>query len=364
MTDVLSSNIFSLLEDGNEDSATLATKHAEAQAKAKVAAASAAGKEAAAAATAKAATAARPQSAQARRPDGPGRGDRGRGGRGRGEGRGDRPPRTEEADNGFESGSPTERGGRGRGEGRGRGGRGRGEGRGERRPYEGRGGEGGERPPRRQFDRHSGTGRGTEVSKRGAGKGNWGSDAEAATNPEEQALKVEDPAAEPKAEAVEGDAAIEPAEPTEEEIKELSLEEYETALLEKKKAMGWVSEAKPKEVDMAQFADMKAYARQSPEEEMAGIELSKKKEKAAKTEKAKTDKTQPAATKLTPSFTVAADDNTRYEERGGRGGRGGRGTGRGGRGRGDGPAPPRGGGGRSGPAPNVADESAFPNLGA
>lgn len=35
-----------------------------------------------------------------------------------------------------------------------------------------------ERPPRRTFERHSGTGRGNDLKREGSGKGNWGTHAD------------------------------------------------------------------------------------------------------------------------------------------------------------------------------------------
>jgi hypothetical protein len=194
------------------------------------------------------------------------------------------------------------------------------------------------------------------------------------------------------AEGAEGAADVEPAEP---EVKELSLAEYEAQVLEKKKAMGWVGDAKTAEVDMSQFEGMKAAtSKKNLEEDMSGLELSdaKKKEKAAKAEKARKEKLT-----LEAGFRVADEQSQRFgatlspchlstvnlshmviysadvchgmlawlvdrEDRGGRGGRGR--SDRGGRGRGERGGGDRAGGrGRTGPIPNVMDESAFPTLG-
>mmetsp|Transcript_40853 Transcript_40853/g.103503 ORF Transcript_40853/g.103503 Transcript_40853/m.103503 type:complete len:113 (+) Transcript_40853:1102-1440(+) len=112
---------------------------------------------------------------------------------------------------------------------------------------------------------------------------------------------------------------------------------------------------------MAQFKGMKAASnKKTMEEDMSGLELSdaKKKEKAAKAEKARKEKLT-----LEAGFRVA-DEQPRYEREDRGAGRNGRGRGRG-RG-GDRPAgdrPAGGRGGRTGPAPNVMDESAFPTLG-
>mmetsp|Transcript_20522 Transcript_20522/g.56891 ORF Transcript_20522/g.56891 Transcript_20522/m.56891 type:complete len:301 (-) Transcript_20522:563-1465(-) len=265
---MFANNVFSLLDDENEDPQAVAAKAAAQQE-----AAAASAKKAAATAAAESAKApsGRPQSAR------PGRGnDSGRGGRG-GRGGYDRRPGGEGGEVAeFDGGSP-------QGRGRGRGGRGRGE----RRPYNNEGGEA-RRVPRRDYDRHSGTGRGHEVQKRGAGKGNWGSMNDAVENPQEGG-KAEEGYEVPKADDVEGEAPVEGETEAVEEVKELTLEEYEKQMHEKKKSMGWVADSTAvKEVDMSQFSGMKV-ARKPVEDEVEGFGLSdaKKKEKAAKAEKAR-----------------------------------------------------------------------------
>ncbi|KAK6117467.1 hypothetical protein DH2020_048794 [Rehmannia glutinosa] len=129
----------------------------------------------------------------------------------------------------------------------------------ERRPYSGpRGGGGfrggrrggynneetgeGERP-RRTFDRRSGTGRGNEVKREGAGRGNWG------TPTDEIVPETEEPTNEVKnvdSEKESGqddvgdankDSPTNEKEETEPEEKEMTLEEYEKVLEEKRKAL-------------------------------------------------------------------------------------------------------------------------------
>lgn len=117
--------------------------------------------------------------------DGPGRGGPGRGRGGRGGRTGPRRDFSDADANGFE-------GGYGGGGGFGHGGVARGEngegrqaerGRGPRQPYRGGGRRGGYTDgqsgdefgrPRRAYERHSGTGRGYEMKREGAGRGNWG----------------------------------------------------------------------------------------------------------------------------------------------------------------------------------------------
>eukprot|EP00294_Goniomonas_avonlea_P003705 CAMPEP_0114551626 /NCGR_PEP_ID=MMETSP0114-20121206/6704_1 /TAXON_ID=31324 /ORGANISM="Goniomonas sp, Strain m" /LENGTH=266 /DNA_ID=CAMNT_0001736473 /DNA_START=99 /DNA_END=899 /DNA_ORIENTATION=- len=77
----------------------------------------------------------------------------------------------------------------------------------------GRGGAGG-RPPKREFERHSGTGRGKEVSKNGAGANNWG----------QEGVEKDDVPVDRTA-----DAEVEDGEASPEKVKvekEISVEEY------------------------------------------------------------------------------------------------------------------------------------------
>lgn len=295
-----------------------------------------------------------------------GRGERGERGRGRG-GRGRGGDRT------FGGGEGGEENGYGGdvaydGAGGGRGGRGRGEGRGRGR---GRGGYEGGRPPRREFERHDGTGRGHEDEKRGgAGRGNWGTPIEG--EPVEEAADEETPVVEPaEAEAaVEEGAAEEPAPPVVEEVKELSLEEYEQQLAEKKAALNKARAART--IDASELTGLKALERK---EEDNPLGLSSMKEK-----KAPKAKERKEVAKVEAGFRVERDDGGRgYGDRGGRGGRGrdgrGRGSGRGPRGGREGGGFYGGGGGdrgnsyrgghsnAHGASINMADESAFPSLG-
>lgn len=279
------------------------------------------------------------------RGEGHGRG-RGRGGRGRGDGR---PYERNAVENGGEEaeGATEERGGRGRGYGggRGRGGRGR-----------GTGGDVDGPRHRRDYERHDGTGRGHELQKRGgAGKGNWGTETDAANAETEP--KAENAAEEVPAGVEAGaEVAAEEAAPVQEEEKELSLEEYEQQLAEKKAALNKTREVAA--VDMSAFKGMKTLEKKKEEDDTLGLELSNKKEKAA--EKAKPKKESTAKTVVETGFKVGIEES---RPRGGRGGRGGRGSG-------DGPRPmsARGRGGRgaprdaAGPAIAINDNSAFPSL--
>ncbi|XP_075489326.1 LOW QUALITY PROTEIN: RGG repeats nuclear RNA binding protein A-like [Primulina tabacum] len=132
----------------------------------------------------------------------------------------------------------------------------------ERRPYSGpRGGGGfrggrrggisngesteGERErPRRAFDRHSGTGRGSGFKREGAGRGNWGTPVDEIATGEteepvvegEKNVDAEKPSEQEDVNANKETPANEP-ENKEPEEKEMTLEEYEKVLEEKRKAL-------------------------------------------------------------------------------------------------------------------------------
>lgn len=152
-----------------------------------------------------------------------------------------------------------------------------------------------------------------------------------------------------------------------EEVKEMSLDEYEALLAEKKAALN--KKASTRTVDISEFANLKAVNKDEEEEENPlGVSTSKeKKGPRAKELKAKEV--------LQANFKVATETAGFGERRGrgDRGGRGGRGRGFSGRGERSGDRPERGGfGGRGdrprgpagpGAAINVEDTSAFPSLG-
>ncbi|KAI4338446.1 hypothetical protein MLD38_023505 [Melastoma candidum] len=131
-----------------------------------------------------------------------------------------------------ESGNPSERRGGPRGSFRGgrRGGFGNGEvGEGER--------------PRRVFERRSGTGRGNEIKRDGAGRGNWGTATDEIAPGTEEVVNEGEKIVVPEKQPAEEDAADAgeeaPANVPEEEPedKEMTLEEYEKVLEEKRKAL-------------------------------------------------------------------------------------------------------------------------------
>ncbi|CAG9460888.1 unnamed protein product [Pedinophyceae sp. YPF-701] len=194
-------NNFALLGDDTEDISAMAAKAAREAAKAKAQAESA---------PAPSASAARPA----------------RGGRG---GRG---PRNGPAETRDDAPAPAGRAG-------GRGGRGRGRGRGDH-PHRGR-----------EYDRRDGTGRAHENKKGGAGKGNWGVEGEEAQDAATPADKLE-----PEAE-VEREAAEQPAEPVEDEPKQVTLDDYLAAeYAEKRAALQSQMKTEQRTVDKSQFSGM------------------------------------------------------------------------------------------------------------
>ncbi|XP_042429747.1 RGG repeats nuclear RNA binding protein A-like [Zingiber officinale] len=119
--------------------------------------------------------------------------------------------------------------------------------------YGGRGGYGNdesggdsERPPRRLYERRSGTGRGYEVKRLGAGRGNWGTVADESLEQEkEDVLKSDEKPTEGRQEqentplteeSKDKEGAANEAEEKEED-KEMTLEEYEKIKEEKRKAL-------------------------------------------------------------------------------------------------------------------------------
>lgn len=208
----------------------------------------------------------------------------------------------------------------------------------------------GARPPKREFDRHDGTGRGHEDKKQGGGAHNWGTEGEEA---KEAVEKVN----------IEEDVNENGKEEEEEEV-QMSLEEYEAQQAEKRAALRAQKESAYKP-DNAQFQGMKPHEKV---EDDAGISLLKNAKHlgANKTGREKELKTKEVVTNV--GFRVSSEVEARPRtERSGRGGsKAGRGGGRSDR---------RGGGARGGArtgrgersgrgAPiHINDSMAFPSLG-
>ncbi|GJN17841.1 hypothetical protein PR202_gb04943 [Eleusine coracana subsp. coracana] len=366
-------NPFELLgADDNEDPSQLI---AVAAAAAQKAAAPPAGKGAQPAAAAKFPTKPAPPSQAVRESRGGGaptrggfgRGERGRGRGGRGYGQ-NRDFGGENA-NGFQGGYY---GGGGAGDGAVTGG---GEGdreRGSRPPYRGGGRRGGyrngefgddsERPLRRNYERHSGTGRGYEMKRDGAGRGNWGTATDEVLAQEtEEALKVEEgiPASEKQGEQTDAPAAEENKddkdaaaneEEEKEEDKEMTLEEFEKIREEKRKALlALKAEERKVEVDK-DLQSMQALSSKKDNDEVfikLGTDKDKKKENAERDERAKKSVS-------INEFLKPAEGERYYGGRGRGRGRGERGGFRGGYG---------GGYGRPAAIPSIQDQAQFPTLG-
>ncbi|KAM7494042.1 hypothetical protein LguiB_028651 [Lonicera macranthoides] len=193
----------------------------------------------------------------------------------------------------------------------------------------------GERP-RRVFERRSGTGRGNEVKREGAGRGNWGTpNDEIAPETEEPVTETEKDAEAEKQVAQEevGDAnkkdnaANEPEE-KEPEDKEMTLEEYEKVLEEKRKALLALKSEERKVALDKELQSMQLLSNKKKNDDeifiKLGSEKDKRKEAAEKEEKAKKS--------LSINEFLKPAEGESYYGPSSRGGRGGRGRGRGSRG--------------------------------
>ncbi|CAL1401684.1 unnamed protein product [Linum trigynum] len=220
----------------------------------------------------------------------------------------------------------------------------------------------GERP-RRVFERRSGTGRGSEIKREGSGRGNWG------TASDDVAPGTEEPVVENEANATaekqpaEGEAADankdSPANETEEkepeEDKEMTLEEYEKVLEEKRKALLALKTSEERKVDAKEFESMQQLSCKKENVEIfakLGSDKDKKKETAAERE----ERVKKAVS--INEFLKPAEGENPY-----RGGGRGRGRGRGDRG---GRSSGGYGGGynsRDVSAPSIEDPGQFPSLG-
>ncbi|XVE74115.1 hypothetical protein DITRI_Ditri11bG0173200 [Diplodiscus trichospermus] len=209
----------------------------------------------------------------------------------------------------------------------------------------------GERP-RRLYERRSGSGRGNELKREGAGRGNWGTETdelaqvtEEVVNEGEKNLSDEKPVGE----EVAGDGNKESTnnEPEEKELedKEMTLEEYEKVLEEKRKALQALK-TEERKVDAKEFESMQQLSNKKSNDEVfikLGSDKDKKKEANEKEERAKKSVT-------INEFLKPAEGERYYNPRG-------RGRGRGSRGF-------SGGSGASNvAAPSIEDPGQFPTLG-
>ncbi|XP_045793521.1 RGG repeats nuclear RNA binding protein A-like [Trifolium pratense] len=210
--------------------------------------------------------------------------------------------------------------------------------------------------PRRTFERHSGTGRGNEFKREGAGRGNWGTETDEIAQVTEEAviegeknIGDEKPAVENDAAEGNKDIAANEAEEKEAEDKEMTLEEYQKVLEEKRKALQ-VVKTEERKVDTKEFETMQALSCKKDNFEIfakLGSDKDKRKEAFDKEEKAKKSVS-------INEFLKPAEGDAYYRGRGGRG-REARGGGGGYRG---------GNLNRNVRAPSIEDPGHFPTLGA
>ncbi|PWA83920.1 hyaluronan/mRNA-binding protein, Stm1 [Artemisia annua] len=218
--------------------------------------------------------------------------------------------------------------------------------------------EEGDRPPRRPYERRSGTGRGNDIKREGAGRGNWGTQADEIIQETEVVIEGEKTvdADIPVNEEETTDEKKETAapEPEEKEPEEMTLEEYQKVLEEKRKALEALkTEERKVEVDK-ELASMQPLSSKKSNDEIfakLGSDKDKRKEIAEKEERAKKSLS-------INEFLKPAAGEKQYNS--------------GGRGRGRGGARGGGGGGRynqggasnyAAEAPKIEDPSHFPTLG-
>ncbi|XP_018471810.1 RGG repeats nuclear RNA binding protein B isoform X2 [Raphanus sativus] len=198
--------------------------------------------------------------------------------------------------------------------------------------------------PRRNFERHSGTGHGvTEESTTVVAVEKEGGEGEATDANKET--------------PVEAQAEKEP------EDKEMTLEEYEKVLEEKRKALQ-ATKIEERKVDTKVFESMQQLSSKKSNNDEVFIKLGTDKDKRPAEKEEKTKKSLSINEFLKP----ANGERYRGGYRGGRGGRGPRGAdegGRGPRGGAEGGRGPKGGAERkaAAPAPKIEDAAHFPTLG-
>ncbi|KAK7295287.1 hypothetical protein RJT34_18193 [Clitoria ternatea] len=206
--------------------------------------------------------------------------------------------------------------------------------------------------PRRTYDRRSGTGRGNEFKREGAGRGNWGTEndeiaqaTDQVVNEAEKNLGDEKPVAEDVADANKENPANE-TEEKEPEDKEMTLEEYEKVLEEKRKALQALK-TEERKVDTKAFESMQPLSSKKDNHDIfikLGSDKDKRKEAFEKEERSKKSVS-------INEFLKPAEGETYYNP----GGRG-RGRGRGARGG------FRGNAASNAPAPSIEDPGHFPTL--
>lgn len=211
----------------------------------------------------------------------------------------------------------------------------------------------GERP-HRVFERRSGTGRGNEIKREGAGRGNWGTETDEISQVTEEVNENEKVVEQPLGDEVPVDGnketPVNEPEEKEPEDKEMTLEEYEKVREEKRKALQALK-TQERKVDVdKEFQSMQQLSSKKSNDDVfikLGSDKDKRKEIADKEEKAK------KAVSINEFLKPAEGD--RYYNPSGRG----RGRGRGFRGGFDG-----GNSISNVAAPSIEDPGQFPTLGA
>ncbi|XP_010434652.1 PREDICTED: plasminogen activator inhibitor 1 RNA-binding protein-like [Camelina sativa] len=180
--------------------------------------------------------------------------------------------------------------------------------------------------PRRNFERHSGTGHGSEFKRDGAGRGNWGTTeddiapvTDESTAAVEKNVTVEKQGGEGEATDANKETPAEEQPEKEPENKEMTLEEYEKVLEEKKKALQ-ATKVEERKVDTKAFEAMQQLSSKKSNNDEVFIKLGTEKDKRVMEREEKTKKSLSINEFLKPA------NGERYYPRGGyRGGRGGRG---------------------------------------
>ncbi|ONK66785.1 uncharacterized protein A4U43_C06F11940 [Asparagus officinalis] len=217
-----------------------------------------------------------------------------------------------------------------------------------------------ERPPRRVYERRSGTGRGYEIKREGAGRGNWGTvtdvvaqELEENVNADEIIATAENQPEQEDGKPVEGNKDNKENTTTEEEAKpedkEMTLDEYEKVKEEKRKSLLAMKAEERKVTIDKELESMKQLSLKKGTDEIF-IKLGSDKE----SKKKETEREERAKKSLSINEFLKPAEGERYNS----GGRG-RGRGRGDRGGRGG----FGGGGGYTPAPAIEDPGQFPTLG-
>ncbi|KAL6979781.1 hypothetical protein U1Q18_021436 [Sarracenia purpurea var. burkii] len=213
---------------------------------------------------------------------------------------------------------------------------------------------------RRTFERRSGTGRGNEFKRDGAGRGNWGTPTDEIAPETEETANVNEKNIDAEKESRQedtGDASkentVNEPEEKEPENKEMTLEEYEKVLEEKRKALLALKTEERKVAADKEFESMQLLSSKKSDDDIflkLGSDKDKRKDAAEKEERAKKA--------VSINEFLKPVNGERYHGSGGRG-----------RGRGRGPRVGGfGGGGNLADdfvaAPSIDDVGQFPTLGA